>query len=199
MPAGLIALHALLVVLGFLVTTNYYLRGAAKAQIAAGISVLMILTLGAIWFLFGWKAGAIAIPLAYVYVGVTVPLAKRTAWKLLGYRTSAESGAEFNDLHALQAGRMELDEYFRKAESRREREDAELKRVLAKPSVQRSLHGVGGSEEEVVELVRVLSLTGAGRELSLAAITDQNLLPELVQMRREGKTPIELAAKVMKM
>ena len=61
------------------------------------------------------------------------------------------------------------------------------------------LRSTGSSEADVVELVRMLSLTGAGRELTLSAVVNQELLTELLTMRREGKSQIELAARVMEL
>jgi hypothetical protein len=199
MSAGLIALHAVLAVLGFLITLNFYLRGRAKAQVAAVLSVLLLLTIGAVWLVHGWVAGVVAIPMAYVYVALTTPLARTAAWRMLGYRTSAESGSGFADLHALEAGNLSMEQYFEKADRGRKREQTELQRIVSQPAVQATIRSLSSSEDEVAELVRLLSLTAAGRELALKSIAAPGVLADLLTMRREGKEAIHLAARVMRL
>jgi hypothetical protein len=196
---GLIALHVALLVIGSLITLNFYLRGALKAQVTAVLALLLIGTIGAIWVLYGWKAGVLALPLAYLYVGVTTPIAKFTAHRLLGYRTSAESGTEFSDLHALEAGKLSLDKYFERAQRQMGSEEAHLRRLMARPTVQKVLSDTGNTEADVRELVRLLSLTAAGTELTLSAIANPESLRELLALRREGWSALELGARVMEL
>lgn len=199
MPFALIALHAILAGLGFVITLNFYLRGAAKAQITAVLAVLLLLTLVAVFASYGWVAGIVALPLAYLYAALTAPLARKAAWRVLGYRTSAESGGEFADLHALQAGKLPFDQYFEQVERRRHREGIELRRLIAQPAVQETLRSVSGTDDDVAELVRILSLTGVGRELALRSIVHPDVLADLLMMHREGKEAVDLAARVMEL
>lgn len=199
MDQTLLLLHVLLIVIGFLIALNFYLRGAAKAKITSGLLLLLISTIIAIWIMHGWIAGLSAVPLAYIYVALTTPLARAAAFRLLGYRTSAESGADFSDLRKLEVGSLSLDSYFEKAARRRHREEIELNRLISRPAVRAVLRETGKSDADVRELVRVLSLTGAGRELALSAVTDSALLGELLEMQGAGSSSIELAAKVMRL
>ena len=199
MSSDLILLHTVLIVTGFLITLNFYLPGALKDQITVGLSVLLLGTIAAIWILHGWKAGLIAIPAAYVYVDLPTPLVKAAAYRLLGYRTSAESGGEFSDLHALQSGKLSMNRYLQQAHRRTERERTELDRVIARARVQATLKATGRFQSEIVELVWMLSLTDVGRELALSAVVDPDLLRELLEMREAGSGSLDLAGRVMKL
>ena len=192
-------LHTVLIVTAVLITLNFYLPGALKDQITVGLSVLLLGTIAAIWILHGWKAGSIAIPAAYVYFELTIPPVKAVAYRLLGHRTSAESGGEGSDLHALQSGKLSMNRYFERALRRTERERTELDRVITRAAVQATLETTGRSQAEIVELVWMLSRTGVGRELALSAVVDPDLLPELLEMQEAGSGSLDLAGRVMKL
>ncbi len=192
-------LHMVLIVTGVLITLNFYLPGALKDQITVGLSVLLLGTIAAIWILHGWVAGLIAIPAAYVYFELTIPPVEAAAYRLLGHRTSAESGGEFSDLRALQSGKLSMNRYFERALRRTERERTELDRLIARAAVQATLQATGRSQSEIVELVWMLSRTGVGRDLALSAVVDPDLLRELLEMQEAGSGSLDLAGRVMKL
>ena len=192
-------LHMVLIVTGVLITLNFYLPGALKDQITVGLSALLLGTIAFIWILHGWQAGLIAIPAAYVYLELTTPPVTAAAYRLLGHRTSAESGGEFSDLHALQSGKLSMNRYFERANRRTERERTELDRIIARPAVQATLEATGRSQAEIVELVWMLSRTGVGRELALSAVVDPDLLRQLLEMQEAGSGSLDLAGRVMKL
>lgn len=199
MPAGLIALHLLLAFGVFLTTLNGYLHGRLKPQIDAALSMVLIGTIAAIWFLHGSTAGLVSLALTFLYGALTNPLAKAAAYRLLGYRTSAESGNEYRDLQALTAGKLSFDRYMEKSNQRSKRERRQLERLIATPKVQAVLGSTGRSADDIIELVKILVLSGTGRELALSAVTNPPLLIDLLAMRAAGEPPLGMAARVMRL
>lgn len=197
MRADLAALHVLLAATAFLAILNGYLRGRLKPKIDAFLSLLFVGTLIGILLLHGWRAALLALPLSFVYGAILTPLARKTAQRLLGYRTSLETGTEYSDLHALTSGKLSFDEYMTRSTAKRQREDAELSRVVASSAIAPLLQRLGKTQRDVADLVTVLTLTGVGRELALRVVSNPRELEELLAMRAAGRAPVEIAAHVM--
>lgn len=195
---SLFVLHVILASAALLTTLNGYLRGAAKHKIDAVASFLLMAALVAIWWTKGWKAGLIAIPLAFVYAALARPFARAIAYRLMGYRMSMELAREHSSLESLVAGKLSLESYLKVAERRQEKDTARLNRLLGRPEIQRTLQISGKTRDHVCELIRLLSLTGAGTELIWDAVSDPKELAELLRMKENGASAIQLSAKVMR-
>lgn len=84
-PVGLVAIHIFLVWVVFLVIANGFLHGRLKRRTDAVLSILWVGTLTAISVLYGWKSGAAAVGLSFVYAIVVRPLARGFSGWLLSH------------------------------------------------------------------------------------------------------------------
>ncbi len=77
------AVYVALILVAFCVVFNGFLRGAKKAQIDAGLSVLLVGLVTSAFFLGGWKLGLLSLAIFFLAGIVTRPIAARSASKLL--------------------------------------------------------------------------------------------------------------------
>ncbi|MXX70275.1 MAG: hypothetical protein F4Y73_00140 [Gemmatimonadetes bacterium] len=84
--------HAALAAMAFLVTLNGFLKGAKKAQIDAILGAMVVGLLVVGFVAFGWMMGAVALILAFVYAGISRPLAAAAAARLLSSASGSPSG-----------------------------------------------------------------------------------------------------------
>jgi hypothetical protein len=71
------AIYFALILVAFFVVFNGFLRGAKKAQIDAGLSLLLVGLVTGVFFVRGWKLGFLAIAIFFLAGIVTRPIAAR--------------------------------------------------------------------------------------------------------------------------
>lgn len=166
-------LHIGLAIAAFLVVLNGFLRGAKKHQIDAVLSLVLIGLLLTVFVAFGWKAGLLAILLAFVYAGISRPIAARLAARLMSLgggpsgtyvglpprsleRISRELGREVRPEDMTQ-------ELMATPNRRQQAEEALLNYCLAQPSIQSLLGEFDAGGAILKELYSRLCLSGAGQ------------------------------------
>ena len=166
-------LHFGLAIATFLVVLNGFLRGAKKHQIDAVLSLVLIGLLLMVFVAFGWKAGLLAVLLAFVYAGISRPIAAGVAARLmsLGGRPSGKYiGLPPRSLERIsrELGRevkpaAMLRELVATPNRRQQAEEALLNYCLAQPAIQSVLGECGADGNSLKELYSGLCASGAGQ------------------------------------
>lgn len=185
MSIWLTIMHAALAGTAFLAVLNGYLRGAAKAKIDGFLSLVWVSLLAAVVLFFGWRHAVIALGLSLVYAMAANPLAKILARKMLGYRTTIASAEN------------EIDYSVEGLLRRSDVTDKRLKSIASKSGVAKVLTAndlqVGDFKEQYWFL-----MSSALGDLAWEIVSTPSDLQMLLDMRREGLEPIEIAARLMR-
>jgi hypothetical protein len=163
------AIYAFLAIVSFLVMLNDFLRGAWKGRIDAFLSLLILCLLVASFFVAGWKAGLVAIGVAFLSALITRPLAARTASKVFAL-DSGESG-HFPGLppKPLQLISQELGRPFdpnqimERTGSRRQAEEALIDYCVATERIRKVMEEYNISKDDLRQFYFELINVGAGQ------------------------------------
>jgi hypothetical protein len=182
---ALAILHFGLVVTAFLVVLNGYLRGAKKAQIDATLSILWLILLGIAFVSFGWKVGALALVLSFIYALIARPIAASVARRILGYRTASESPGSF-------ATALSVEGVLRGSEETERR----LAQIARKRGIAEVLDENGLTAEGLKDHFDFLMRIGLG-ELAWEIVSSPKDLKLLLQLRQQELPPLEIASRLM--
>jgi len=166
-------LHFGLAIAAFLAVLNGFLRGEKKHQIDAALSVVLLAILVTAFVAFGWKAGLLAVVLAFGYAAVSRPIAARVAARLMSLgggpsgsyvglppraleRISRELGREVKPEDMMQ-------ELMASPSRREQAEEDLLDYCLAQPAIQSALGEFGANRSTLMDLYSRLSVSGAGQ------------------------------------
>ena len=204
-------MHALLAATAFLVVLNGFLRGAKKAQIDIFLSVILLGILVAFFIFFGWKAGVVAIVLAFIYAIAARPLAARVAARLLG-STGGPKGAYIGLPPAALAQiskalgpsdyRSPIEEVL--SGRNQDAEEALLAYCEANEQIKEVMREFGAKRETLLALYKRLELAGAGQwvvghYVPASAIAYPHTLRYLLRTPLETKDQLTRAAAAMVM
>jgi hypothetical protein len=165
--------YVALVVVAFLVVLNAFLRGAKKAQINAGLSVLMIGLVIAAFAVADWKHGLLAIVIPFLSLVLTRPIAARLASRL--FAMSSGGGGRYVGLppRPLRKISQELgkpidpnkltEEIFSTSDRMTNAEEVLLDYCEQQPSIQALLREFRISRQDLQELYHQLIMVGAGQ------------------------------------
>lgn len=166
-------LYLLLAVTVFLAILNGFLRGLKKAQVGAFLSIVLIGLLVAVFWVYGWKTGLIAVAMTFVFAAVGRPLAARAASRLLATGSEAHGGFPGLPPKALerisrQLGReltpKEMVQEFRLGSAQRDAtRDALLDYCEAVLGVREVINEFRVSREDLRQVYLDLLLWGAGQ------------------------------------
>jgi hypothetical protein len=166
-------LHFGLAITAFLVVLNGFLRGAKKHQIDAVLSLILVGILLTVFIAFGWRAGFVAVVLAFVYGAVTRPIAARIAARLMALGGGPSGTYLGLPPRALERISRELGRDVRAEDMMRElmatpnrrqqAEDALLDYCLAQPAIQSVMQQFGADRSTLRDLYSTLCLAGAGQ------------------------------------
>jgi hypothetical protein len=185
MSTWLMMMHAALAGTAFLAVLNGYLRGAAKAKIDAFLSLVWVGLLVTVVLFFGWRHALIALGLSFVYAMAANPLARILARKMLGYRTTMASDGDDTD--------YSVEGLLRRSDAT----DKRLQSIASKPGVARVLTANGLQAGDLKEQYWFLMSSGLG-DLAWEIVSTPSDLQMLLNMRRDGVEPIEIAARLMR-
>lgn len=192
---GLIALHAGLATVAFLIVLNGYLRGASKNAIDAGLSVILVaLEVGA-FVVFGIWQGLLTIGASFVYGAAVNPLAKRLAHRMLGYRT-ALAEEEDTSIEDLIEGQIDFDEFQERSDRREEKHRKRLDRLGRRSEIRNVLAKHGKSPDDLEEYLWLLRRAGQGA-VAWDYLSDPRDLDLIIRLDEEEKNPIEILARLM--
>jgi len=177
---------------------NGYLRGSAKQIIDAVISLILIVTLILGFFIFNWKIIILSIIAIFVYAFVSKPFARKLAHRMLGYRTSFDTGSD-NSLRDFTSGKISLEKYFEKSKRKQKTEEIRLPRLFERNQIRNVLKQYHKSYDDFVDYFRLLKMTGLGEELAWEIISNPKDLQKLIYLKDKGSSNIEIAAEFMKL
>lgn len=201
-------LHLSLAIAAFLVVLNGFLRGSRKAQIDALLSVILVLLLVTAFWAFGWKAGAWAIALTFLYAGLSRPLAARAAAGV--FSIGDPNAGNYPGLPPAQLGRISrelgrpfdahriLEEMIHDPD-RGARVDADLvDYCMSSAPLQDIIREFNLTPEAIIEIYRQLAVAGAGQwagghYVAASALAYPHTLRFLLESRRAGVEPVETA------
>lgn len=166
-------LHIGIAITAFLVVLNGFLRGANKHQIDAVLSLVLLGILLGVFVAIGWKAGLLAVVLAFVYGAFSRPVAAMVAARLMSpgggpsdkyiglpprslERISRELGREVRPEDMMR-------ELVATPNRREQAENALLDYCLSQPALQSLLAEFGANRATLKDLYFTLCDTGAGQ------------------------------------
>lgn len=205
-------LHFGLAIVTFLVVLNGFLRGAKKHQIDAVLSLVLVGVLLTAFVAFGWKAGLLAVLLAFVYAGISRPIAARVAARLMSLgggpsgtyiglpprplkRISRELGREVRPEDMMR-------DLMATPNRRQQAEEALLRYCLAQPRIQSVLREFSAGGSTLKELYSRLCDSGAGQWagghwVAASALTYPHTLRFLLANLKDGVSHAEQAYKLI--
>lgn len=192
---GLIALHAGLATVAFLIVLNGYLRGASKAKIDAGLSATHVGLLVVAFVSFGLWMGLVAVGASFAYGAVLQPLAKRLAHRMLGYKTALPE-EEDTSIKDLAEGRIDLEEFQDRSARREEKRRQRLRGLGRRPEIREVLDKHGKSPDDLEGYLRLLRSSGLGAA-AWEYLSDPHDLDTIIEMREEGKDGFEILTHLM--
>ncbi len=166
-------LHIGIAITAFLVMLNSFLRGAKKHQIDAVLSLVLLGILLGVFVAFGWKAGLLAVLLAFVYGAFSRLVGARVAARLMSLgggpsgkyvglpprsleRISRELGREVSPADMMR-------ELMATPNRREQAENALLDYCLSHPALQSLLEEFGANRATLKDLYSTLCDAGAGQ------------------------------------
>lgn len=182
----------------YLIVLNGYLRGNSKHIIDAVLSVIIVIAIILGFILFNWKVGAISVIAIFVYAIITRPLARKLAYRMVGYRTSSLIESD-NSLSDFSSGKISLEKYFEKTEKRRKNEENKLRRIYDRKQIKIILQKNNRDYNDFVEFYRLLNITGLGEELAWEIISDPKKLQRLISLKNDGATITEISSEFMRL
>lgn len=173
-------LHFGLAIAAFLVMLNGFLRGAKKHQIDAALSLVLLGILLTVFLSGGWKAGFIAVALAFVYGALSRPFAGRIAFRLMSLgdgpsgtylglpprsleRIERELGREVRPGDMMRELMATPNRRMATPNRRQEAEEALLDYCLAQPAIQSLVQEFGANRATLKDLYSTLRVAGAGQ------------------------------------
>ncbi len=199
MSVGLIVYQLIILLFVFLIMLNGYLRGSAKQIIDAGISIILMITLILAFFIFNWKIVILSIIAIFVYSFVSKPFAKKLAHRMLGYRTSFDTGSD-DSLKDFTSGKISLEKYFEKLEKKQQKsEEIRLQKLFERNQIRNVLKQYQKNYEDFTNYFHLLKMTGLGEELAWEIISNPKDLQKLIYLKDKGLSDIEIAAEFMKL
>lgn len=184
---------ALLFGLGFMFVLNLHLRGWLR-QINGGILAVVILALFIVaFFLFHWLFAILCIVLTFGFTNLTVSVASRCAYRILGYRTGIAERAHHASFNRLMARKISAWDYLQERQKEREQLRNKLTCLAARPHIAHVLDTNHLSIDDYVELYEHLGLCGLS-DLTWQIVGDSDDLELLIQMKRDGKSPVQISS-----
>jgi hypothetical protein len=185
---------------------NSFLHGSKTHQIDAILSLLLLGVLLAAFIGFGWKAGLVAIALAFVYGAFSRPIAARLASRLMSIGT--ESTGRYVGLppRALERISQELGREIKPRDmmkeittnaGRRERaENALLDYCISQPPIQALLQEFDGDRDTLKGIYSNLCMAGAsqwagGHWVAASALAYPDSLRFVLMNARKGATQLQ--------
>jgi hypothetical protein len=166
-------LHIGLAITAFLVVLNGFLRGAKKHQIDAVLGIVLLGILLTAFVTFGWKAGLLAMVLAFVYGALGRPVAARVAARLMSlgggrsgtYLALPPRGLEGISRELGREVRPEdmMTELMASPNRHQQAENALLDYCLGQPAIQAVLEEFGANRDTLKNLYFTLCAAGAGQ------------------------------------
>ena len=167
------AIYIALLLIGFLVVLNGFLRGAKKAQIDVWLSVFLIGLVITAFAVAGWKHGLFAIVITFLAALVTRPIAARLASRFFAMSSGGGGGYVGLPPRPLQKISQELgkpidpnklmEEMLSGSDRKANAEEALLDYCEQQPSIQALLREFKISRQDLRELYNRLILAGAGQ------------------------------------
>ena len=198
MSAGLIIYQIIILFFVFLIMLNGYLRGGAKQIIDAVISLFLLIAFILGFFIFNWKIVILSIMAMFVYAFVSKPFAKKLAYRMLGYRTSFDTGSD-DSLREFTSGKISLEKYFEKSQRRQQEEEFRLHKLFERNQIRNVLKQYQKNYEDFVGYFHLLKMTGLGEELAWEIISNPKDLQKIIYLKDKGLSDIEIAAEFMKL
>lgn len=195
MNLGLIALHLGLATVAFLIVLNGYLRGAAKAEADLWLGFILVGLLVVAFITFGGWAGLVAVGAFFVYGTVLRPLAKRLAYRILGYKT-VPPHEENTLLKDFAEGRIDFAEFQVKRALQEDERQKRLQRLSRRPEIQEVLAKHGKSLDELEEYLQLLQAAGLGAVV-WEYLSDPDDLDVIIGLHEEGKEGSEILAELI--
>lgn len=199
-------LHSALAVTAFLIMLNEFLLGSKKAQIDGVLGVALGALLVTAFVAFGWRAGALAVILAFVYARISRPIAASTDARLhslgggpsgvyigLPHRTLERISKQFGREFSTQDFMREL----MTSPSRRDQAmSALIEYCVAQPEVERVMREFGATRETLYHLFWTLHAAGArqragGHFVAASALAYPQSLRFVLQNQRGGLSLVE--------
>lgn len=166
-------LHIGLAITAFLAVLNGFFRGAKKAQIDAFLSLILLGMILTFFVAFGWKAGLLAVVLAFVYGAIGRPLAAKIAARLMalgGGPSGTYIGLPSPTLESIsrELGREVraedmMKELLANPNRRDQAEEALFDYCMSQPAIQSLMEEFGANRTTLKDLHTVLCVAGAGQ------------------------------------
>lgn len=174
----------------------------------AVLSILLVGLLGTAFWAFGWKVGALAIALTFLYAGLSRPLAARAAARV--FSIGDPNAGSYPGLPPARLGRISR-ELGRPFDARRILEemiqdpdrsaqvDADLvDYCMSRASLQDIIREFDLTPEVMMEIYRQLAVAGAGQwagghYIAASALAYPHTLRFLLESKRAGVEPLETA------
>lgn len=188
---GRVIYLAILFILCFLYTLNLYLRGRLRQIIEGVFALLLILSIGASFFVFNSKFGLLVLFLVFLFIGVARPLASFLAKHMLGYRTGVAGDHGGNNLHKMFEGKMSMDEYFEASRREEEKRSEKFEALLRRPRFAEFVGKYRLTPKDLENHYSYLGVCGL-QDLAWEILENPADLEKLILMREEHKTPPEI-------
>ncbi|GKT07172.1 hypothetical protein [Desulforhabdus sp. TSK] len=186
-------IFSLIAVLCFLYTLNLYLRGRSKRVIEGCLGLAIVVSVTVSFFVLGWKWGLLALISPFILVGLSRPLARLVARRILGYRTGVDDRQGETDVFAELAAGKSLESVMARVQKEGDARRERLSAVARKPAIASLLDRYGVSPSQFQEIFDSL-WASALHDLAWEIVSQPDDLEALLKMKREGKDDLEIWA-----
>jgi len=171
---------------------SLYLRGRRTKQTSAILGFLIFGMVVASAFLFRWFYAPLAFVLACCFVAISAPIARKVAFRILGYRTGYEqnSGHEIDDL--LETGGM--DHLLKKMVEKQDGERARLASIAGLSVIAGILQQHGLTQHDFEELHKLL-IESHLPDIAWEILSTPDDLTKLIEFQKQGLEPREIYSK----
>ena len=189
--------HMIILVIVFLLMLNGYLRGSIKGYIDAIFGILLFVLIVIGFIIYGWKIGIANIIAILLYSVVTKRFAKKIAYKLLGRRTSFDTG-EKSSMKEFIDGDISLENYFDKMQKETEKDEDKLQRYYNKPEINNTLNKYNKSFDDYVELYQLLKVSSVGSEVAFDIVSSPKDLHKYYNMKEQGHSHMDIISYIIR-
>lgn len=176
----------------FAMQLNSYLRGRLKPQIDAVAGTAWFIFLVLAFVFLGWKIGLTFIIGSFILGALVQPLVATLARRMLGYRTGIDDRQRSAALDRMMAGKISMFDYMDQAHEENRRLRQKLQRLAFRGDIARVLGDNALSMDDYVEHYEYLRLCGLS-DLAWEIVGDPDDLSLLIDMKRDGKSPLEVS------
>jgi len=186
-------LVAALATLCFAYTLNLFLRGALKEAIGGALGLLILVVLIASFILQGWRFGLLALVGAFALMGISQPIARRAARRIMGHRTGIDFGDDGSDVAARLAKGDSLESVLSQLGRETQNQRQRLERLARQPAIASVLSAHRVSVDDFEKAFQLLWASGL-QDLAWDIVSVPTDLDALLRMKHGRKSDAEIWA-----